>query len=419
MSVPVVAPSGSLALLGISELVTNGPAHGAGLLGIVRDAAVVVEGDRVVWAGPERSVPDADLAVDLGGRAVLPGWVDSHSHAVFAGDRAAEFSARMAGQPYRAGGMQSTVAATRAATDDVLLGNARRHRAEMIAGGTTCMETKTGYGLTSQDEARSAAAAAAAGFDEITFLGAHVVPPEFDGDADGYLDLVCGKMLDLLTPAVRWIDVFCEAGAFDEAQTRRVLAAGLRKGLGLRVHGNQLAEGPGVRIAVDTGAASVDHCTHLSDDDVQALAASDTVATLLPACDLSTLQPPAPGRRLIDAGARIALASNCNPGSSYTTSMNLVVALGVLLCRLSPAEAVHAATAGGAAALRRTDVGVVQVGARADLHVLDAPSHDYLAYRVGVPLTYAVFSRGVPVIAPVGGFRPVPSGTAAARPAAG
>ncbi len=414
---PVIAQDGSLLLRGISELVTNDPTAGPGLLGIVKGAAVVVEDERVVWVGSERSAPATDLAIDLGGRAVLPGWVDSHSHVVFAGDRSAEFSARMAGAPYLAGGMQSTVAATRAASDEVLRANARRHRTEMIAGGTTCMETKTGYGLTAQDEARSAAAAAAAGFDEITFLGAHVVPPEYEGDADGYLDLVCGTMLDLVAPATQWIDVFCETGAFDEAQTRRVLAAGMRKGLGLRVHGNQLSEGPGVRIAVDTGAASVDHCTFLSDTDVQALAASDTVATLLPACDLSTLQPPAPGRRLVDAGAQIALASNCNPGSSYTTSMNLVVALGVLLCRLSPAEAVHAATAGGAAALRRTDVGVVRVGARADLHVLDAPSHDYLAYRVGVPLTYAVFSRGVPVIAPVGGFIPAAAGTVSDRAA--
>ncbi len=416
---PVVTQDGSLALHGISELVTNDPAAGPGLLGIVPDAAVVVQGDRVTWVGPARSAPQTDLAIDLGGRAVLPGWVDSHSHVVFAGDRSAEFSARMAGQPYQAGGVHSTVTATRAATDDGLRANARRHRAEMIAGGTTCMETKTGYGLTAQDELRSAAAAVAAGFDDVTFLGAHVVPLDYDDDSDGYLDLVCGTMLDLVAPAVRWIDVFCEQGAFDEAQTRRVLAAGVRKGLGLRVHGNQLSEGPGVRVAVDVGAASVDHCTYLSDLDVQALAASGTVATLLPACDLSTLQPPAPGRRLVDAGARIALASNCNPGSSYTSSMNLVVALGVLLCRLSPAEAVHAATAGGAAALRRTDVGVVQVGARADLHVLDAPSHDYLAYRVGVPLTFAVWSRGVPAIAPVGGFTPVGTSPPAARSAAG
>jgi imidazolonepropionase len=202
-------------------------------------------------------------------------------------------------------------------------------------------------------------------------------------------------MLDAVAPLVGWIDVFCEEGAFDEAQSRRVLAAGIRKNLGLRVHGNQLSAGSGVRMAVDLGAASVDHCTYLTDRDVEALAGSSTVATLLPACDLSTRQPPAPARELVDAGARIALASNCNPGSSYTSSMNLVVALGVLLGRLTTQEAVHAATAGGAAALRRNDVGVVRVGARADLHVLDAPSHDFLAYRVGVPLTYAVYRRGL------------------------
>jgi len=385
-------------LQGISELVTNDPAAGPGLLGIITDAAVVLRGEQIAWVGPAASAPAADQAVDLGGRAVLPGWVDSHSHVVFAGDRAAEFAARMAGQQYRAGGMQATVSATRAATEPQLLATARRHRREMIAGGTTCMETKTGYGLTVHDELRSATAAAAAGFDEISYLGAHVVPPEYTKDPDGYLDLVCGPMLDALAPHVGWMDVFCEKGAFDEAQTRRVLAAGVRKGLGLRVHGNQLSAGPGVRIAVDTGAASVDHCTFLEARDIEALVGSFTVATLLPACDLSTRQPPAPARALVDAGARIALASNCNPGSSYTSSMNLVVALGVLLCGLSTQEAVYAATAGGAAALRRTDVGVLRVGMRADLHVLDAPTHEYLAYRVGEPLTHSVFRLGAPAV---------------------
>jgi len=389
-------------LHGISELVTNDPAAGPGLLGVVENAAVVLQGEQIAWVGPAAAAPAADRAVDLGGRAVLPGWLDSHSHVVFAGTRAAEFSARMAGQPYRAGGMQSTVAATRAADDPALLAIARWHRAEMIAGGTTCMETKTGYGLTVHDEVRSATTAQAAGFDEVSFLGAHVVPPEFAKDPDGYLDLVCGPMLDAVAPHVRWMDVFCEDGAFDEAQTRRVLAAGVRKGLGLRVHGNQLSNGPGVRIAADTGAASVDHCTFLTGRDIDALVGSTTVATLLPACDLSTRQPPAPGRELLDAGARVALASNCNPGSSYTSSMNLVVALAVLLCRLTTQEAVYAATAGGAAALRRTDVGAVKVGARADLHVLEAPSHDYLAYRVGVPLTHAVYRRGVRAFPVVG-----------------
>ena len=397
------APDGRSTLLyGMSELVTNDEAVGAGLLGIVPNAAVVIQHGRIVWVGSAASAPAADTAVDVGGRAVLPGWVDSHSHVVFAGDRAAEFSARMAGRPYEAGGMQATVAATRAATEPELLAIARRHRAEMLGGGTTTMETKTGYGLTVRDEMVAATTARAAGFDEVSFLGAHVVPPEFAGDPDGYLDLVCGPMLDAVAPHVGWMDVFCEQGAFDEAQTRRVLAAGVRKGLGLRVHGNQLGEGPGVRIAVDLGAASVDHCTFLSDRDITALGGSTTVATLLPACDLSTRQPPAPARALVDAGARIALASNCNPGSSYTSSMNLVVALAVLLCRLTTAEAVHAATAGGAAALRRDDVGAVRVGMHADLHVLNAPSPDYLAYRVGVPLTHAVYRRGARVVGPDG-----------------
>ncbi len=384
----------STLLHGISELVTNDPALGPTPLGLIADAALIEQDGRVVWVGTARSAPSADRAVDLGGRAALPGWVDSHSHVVYAGDRSAEFAARMAGQPYRAGGMRTTIEATRAVDDATLLATARRHRAEMLLGGTTCAETKSGYGLTVHDERRAVLAAAAAGFDEISYLGAHVVPTEYAKDPDAYVDLVCGPMLDAVADDVRWIDVFCEEGAFDEAQSRRVLAAGERKGLGGRVHGNQLGPGPGVRIAVEMAAASVDHCTYLTAADIEALASSTTVATLLPACDLSTRQPPAPGRALLDAGALVALASNCNPGSSYTSSMNLVVALAVLLCGLSTAEAVLAATAGGAAALHRTDVGHLAPGARADIHVLDAPSHAYLAYRVGMPLTHRVFRHG-------------------------
>ena len=387
----------STLLHGMSELVTNDPTLGPTALGLIEDAALIIQDGRVAWVGPAGTAPPADQAVDLGGRAVLPGWVDSHSHVIYAGDRSAEFAARMAGEPYRAGGMRATVEATRAVDDRTLLATARRHRAEMLLGGTTCAETKTGYGLTVPDERRAALTATAAGFDEITFLGAHVVPVEYAKDPDGYVDLVCGPMLEAVADAVRWIDVFCEDGAFDEAQSRRVLAAGQRKGLGLRVHGNQLGPGPGVRLAVDLGAASVDHCTHLTPTDLEALAASSTVATLLPACDLSTRQPPAPGRALLDAGARVALASNCNPGSSYTSSMNLVVALAVLQCAMSTAEAVYAATAGGAAALRRDDVGHLAPGAWADLHVLDAPSHSHLAYRVGMPLTHRVFRHGVEI----------------------
>ncbi|MBN6034231.1 imidazolonepropionase [Amycolatopsis sp. 195334CR] len=373
----------STLITGISELTTNTGEK-------QRDVSVVIEDDRIAWIG--RGAPEADSRVDVGGRAVLPGWVDSHTHLVFAGDRTAEFEARMAGKAYSAGGIAVTVEATRAASDADLAANLARHADEAARQGTTCLETKTGYGLSVEDEERSARLAGAVA-DEVTFLGAHLVPP--GADAESYVDLVCGPMLDAVAPHVRWADVFCETGAFDEEQTGRVLMAAAAKGLGLRVHGNQLGEGPGVQLAVSHGAASVDHCTYLSASDVDALAGSSTVATLLPACDLSTRQPLAPARRLLDAGAVIALASNANPGSSYTTSMAFCVATAVLQMGLSIDEAVWAATAGGARALLRDDVGYVREGARADLHVLDAPSVTHLAYRPGVPLTWAVWRRGV------------------------
>ena len=382
----------STLVTGIAELTTHDPDGPAGR----GPFALVLDGARVAWTGPASGAPPADDRVDVEGRAVLPGWVDSHTHLVFAGDRGAEFAARMAGRPYAASGIRTTVAATRAATDGALAAGLWRHVEEAARQGTTCLETKTGYGLTVVDEARAARLASGV-VDEVTFLGAHVVP-EGTG-ADAYLDEVCGPMLDAVAAHVGWVDVFCEDGAFDGEACARVLRAGAARGLGLRVHGNQLGPGPGVALAVAHGAASVDHCTHLSDDDVDALAGSDTVATLLPACDLSTRQPPAPARRLADAGATVALASNANPGSSYTTSMPLCVALAVLQGGLSVAEAVRAATLGGARALRRADVGTLAVGARADVQVLDAPSATHLAYRPGVPLTWAVWRAGRPLTA--------------------
>jgi imidazolonepropionase len=387
-------PGPATVIRGIGELTTNDPEAGPGPLGTVGDAAVVLADGQVAWIGPSSAAPPADRVVDAGGRAVLPGWVDSHTHLVFAGDRSAEFTARMAGEPYRAGGINATVGATRSASEAELRGGLRRLLDAMTAGGTTTVETKTGYGLTVADEARLAAVAAAEEVDEVTFLGAHVVPDEYAKDPQAYLDLVCGPMLNAVRPNVSWIDVFCETGAFDDVQSRRVLAAGQRAGLGLRVHGAQLGIGPGVALAVEFEAASVDHCTHLSPEDVHALAGSATVATLLPACDLSTRQPPAPGRALADAGVGIALATNCNPGTSFTTSMALVVALAVTQCGLTVGEAVHAATAGGAKALRRTDIGSLRVGSRADLQILDAPSVDHLAYRLGGVGVHAVFKRG-------------------------
>jgi imidazolonepropionase len=377
-------------ITGIGELTTNDDE-----LGRLVGAALVLDGERVAWVGPAARAPAADERVDVGGRAVLPGWVDSHTHLVFAGDRTEEFARRMAGEPYRAGGIAVTVEATRAATDTELAAALERHVAEALAQGTTCMETKTGYGLTAADELRCARLAGRY-VDEVTFLGAHVVPAGWS--AQDYVELVCGEMLDAVAPHVRWADVFCEAGAFDEAASRAVLTAAAARGLGLRVHGNQLGPGPGVRLAVELRAASVDHCTHLTPSDVDALAGSEVVATLLPACDLSTRQPLANARALLDAGVTVALASNCNPGSCYTSSMAFCVATAVLQMRMSVEEAVRAATWSGARALRRESgdgaVGVLRPGARADVHVLEAPSAAWFAYRPGVPLTHQVWRRG-------------------------
>ena len=379
----------SLLLTGIGELVTNDPLHDGTPVGVVRDAAVVVEGQRVSWVGARRDAPDADAARDLGGRAVIPGFVDSHSHLVFAGDRSEEFAARMAGQSYSAGGIRTTVAATRAASDEQLTAQVARHVDEMRRQGTTTVEVKSGYGLTVHDEARSLAVARQL-TDETTFLGAHVVPPEYADDPDGYVELVTGPMLEAAAPHARWIDAFCERGAFDVEQSRAVLEAGAAKGLKGRLHANQLGPGPGVRLACELGLTAVDHCTFLDDADVAALVDSGTVATLLPGVEFSTRSPYPDARGLLDAGVTVALASDCNPGSSYTSSMPLCIALAVREMRMTPAEALWSATAGGARALDRDDVGVIAPGKRAHLAVLDAPSYLHLAYRPGVPLVREV-----------------------------
>ena len=374
----------------IGELATADPTAGEGPLGIVRDAAVVAVDGRIAWIGSASDFPDVDVSHDMAGAAVLPGFVDAHMHPVFAGDRAAEFDARMTGTAYSAGGIRTTVVATRAASDEQLAANAARLTAEALRQGTTTLEAKSGYGLTVHDEARSLVAARTV-TDETTFLGAHVVPAEYADRPDDYVDLVCGEMLDACAPHARWADVFIERGAFDADQARRILEAAKAKGLGLRVHANQLTQGDGVRLAVELGAASVDHCTHLGDDDIEALAGSSTVATLVPGAEFSTRSSYAPARRLWDAGVTVAIASDCNPGSSYTTSRPLMVALAVREMGLSPAQAVWAATAGGAASLRRDDIGVIAPGRRADLIALDAPSHVHLAYRPGVPLVSGVW----------------------------
>lgn len=399
----------STLITNIGELMTQDLEHR-----VLKNAAAVMEGERISWLGAAADAPAADVAVDAGGRAVLPGWVDSHTHLVFAGDRTAEFEARMAGQSYSAGGIAVTMGATRSTSDFDLTRLALGRVAEAVSQGTTYLETKTGYGLDLENETRSARIASTVA-DEVTYLGAHLVPA--GADPEEYTELVCGPMLEAVKPYVSWADVFCEVGAFNEGQSRRVLQACQDAGLGLRVHGNQLGEGPGVRLAVEFGAASVDHVNYLSAADIELLAASwsgwdpasgagprGTVATCLPACDLSTRQPLAPGRELLDAGVQIALASNCNPGTSYTSSMAFCVTTAVLQMQLSVHEAVRAATYGGALALHRESgkdvdgeraVGSIAVGHRADFHVLNAPSATHLAYRPGIPLTHAVWRAGV------------------------
>ncbi|MBA3742074.1 imidazolonepropionase [Sporichthya sp.] len=386
----------SLLVADIAVLVTNDPAAGPGLLGEIRGAALVVEHGRVAWAGPAIAAPACDVRVSASGGAVLPGFVDSHTHLVFAGDRLADFTGRMSGRPYSPDGISSTVAATRAAPDEVLTANVARLLGELRAGGATTVEVKSGYGLTVADEAR-ALAIARQFTDETTFLGAHVVPAEYAADRGAYVDLVTGPMLAAAAPHAKWIDVFCDRGAFDESEARAVCRAGMAAGLGPRLHGNQLGPGPGVRLAVELGAASVDHCTHLADADIEALAGSATVATLLPGAEFSTRSPYPDARRLLDAGVAVALATDCNPGTSYTTSIPLCIALAVREMGMSPAEAVHAATAGGARALRRDDIGVLRPGSRADFVVLAAPDPGYLAYRPGVPLVAGVWKDGRPI----------------------
>jgi imidazolonepropionase len=380
---------------GIGLLVTGSTDYGdESALGEMADAALIVGDDgRVAWVGLRQQAPAADTRVDAGGRCVLPGFVDSHSHLVFAGDRSAEFDARMAGRPYEAGGIWTTVTATRTASDEELAANLARLVAEMRRQGTTTVEVKSGYGLTVRDEAR-ALALASQHTPETTYLGAHVVPTEYADDPAAYVELVTGAMLDACAPHARWVDVFCERGAFDADAARAVLTAGMDRNLAARVHANQLGLGPGVQLACELDAASADHCTFLSNADVDALASSRTVATLLPGVEFSTRSPYPDARRLIAAGVIVAIATDCNPGSCFTSSMPFCIAVAVREMRMTAAEAVWSATVGGAAALRRPDIGRLVPGARADLVVLEAPSYVHLAYRPGVPLVADVWTAG-------------------------
>jgi len=386
--------SNSFTLTNISQLVTNNSALGEGQLGVINDAAITVTDGIVSWVG---QASDADSSVpktDVGGRSLIPGFVDSHSHIMFAGDRSEEFAARMAGVPYSAGGIKVTTEATRKASDSELRKVAQALINEMQESGTTTIEIKSGYGLDVVTEERSLRIAAEL-TDEVTYLGGHVVAPEFASNPDAYVDLVIGEMLEACAPHSKWIDVFCDRGAFTTEQSRRILEAGIKKGLQPRIHLNQLEQGAGVAMAIELDCASADHLTYLTDEDINALAASNTVAGLVPGADFSTRAPKYPrGRDLLDAGAVVALSPDCNPGSSFTTNMPLMIALAVREMHMTVDESLFAATMGGAIALRRDDVGHLSIGARANFALLNAPSYIHLAYRPGVPLISTTWKDG-------------------------
>jgi len=373
----------STVLENIAELITNDPTLGdQTAMGRVVDAAMVIDEQRVLWVGASADAPDADERIDVKGAAVVPGFVDSHTHLVFAGDRSDEFEARLRGEPYDGGGIRRTVESTRHASRHDLRHVTARRAHELQSSGVTTLEIKSGYELTIAGEERLLELAGEFS-DDVTFLGAHCVPEEFAGDRDGYVDLVAGEMLERCAPHARWADVFCDRGAFSVDEARTILLAAREAGLGLRLHANQLSDIGAAALGVELDVASVDHCTHLSDDDVAALASSRTVVTLLPGAEFCTGSPYPSARRLLEAGATLALATDCNPGTSYVTSMPLVIALAVREMSMSVDEALWAATLGGARALRREDVGRLGVGARADLLILDAPRAAHLAYRPG------------------------------------
>jgi imidazolonepropionase len=377
----------------IGLLVTNDPSLGKTELGLIENAALLIENGKVAWVGANESAPTAEKTIDAAGKAVIPGFVDSHNHLIFAKDRAQEFSARMKGESYTAGGIATTVAATRSATDDELLSNATRLVHEGLRSGTTTVEIKSGYGLSVKDEVRSLQIAKQLS-DETTFLGAHVVPSEYKGKAGEYVDLICEQMITQAKPYAKWIDVFCDKGAFTTDQARKILKAGVAAGLKPRLHANQLEQGDGIALGVEVGAASVDHISHFNNNDVELLKKGKTVATFLPGAEFSTRSKYPDARRLLEAGVRVAIASDCNPGSSYTTNMPLMIALAVREMNFTPEQALWSATYGGALALQRDDVGHLAVGARADFVILKESSYIHLAYRPGVNLVDEVWQHG-------------------------
>ena len=362
----------------IGELVTNSDKE----LGIIKDAALVFENNKVIWIGENKNAPAADKSIDAKKGTVTPGFVDSHTHAIFAGDRSKDYEARMSGTSYSAGGINTTVAATRAASDDELRENTKKIIDQAHQAGTTTIEIKSGYGLDLETEVRLLKIAKEF-TEETTFLGAHVVPKEMANSRADYIELVKNQMLDACLPYAKWIDVFCDKTAFSVEEAREILKAGIAKGLKGRIHGNQLGDTGGADLAAELKLASVDHCTHISDQTLEALAENSVVATLLPGAEFFTKSPYPDGKRFLEAGVTVALASDCNPGSSYISAMPVVLSLAVREMNLTPAQALYAATMGGAKALKRDDIGNLTVGAKADFVIWDAPSYLHIPYRMG------------------------------------
>jgi imidazolonepropionase len=397
-----------LILTGIGELATNhpGPAEG-----VIREAALVIQDDTVAWTGPGGDLPAewaGALSLDLEGRAVMPGFVDSHTHLVFAGDRSDEFARRMASESYAdiaaaGGGILATVAATRAADREALVQGARRRMERMLATGTTTLEVKSGYGLDTATELLmlEVAAEAAAGLPislRRTFLGAHTVPPDYRTDRAGYVDLVIDEMLPACAPHADYCDVFVEEGAFDLEEARRILVAGQALGLGARVHAEQLGHSGGAALAAELSAVSADHLDHVTAEDAAGMAEAGTVAGLVPGASFQLRHPQAPGPMLWEAGVTVALATDCNPGTSYIESMPFVVALAVTQMGLTVEQAAWAATRGGALSLGMDDRGRLAPGDRADLIILNAPSVAHLAYRPATALVAMVVVAGEIVV---------------------